>query len=76
MEEERLKILRSLMTGITVTNVPDSHAARKLFHFCFVEYLGHESVSFDTMELTFCIHGHNATTLLASMLQGMQTIIC
>lgn len=76
MEEERLDVLCSFAAGIAVTHVTDGHLSRKLSHLLLIEHLGDKSVTLYSMELSVSVYGHDAATLLTSVLKGVQSVIC
>ena len=76
MEKERLDILRTLAAGIAVTDVADGHTPRKLGQLLFIEHLAYKSVSFNPVELTCRSYSNDTASLLASMLESVQAVIC
>lgn len=77
MEEERLDVFCSLAAGVAVTHMTYGHLAWQLGHLLLVEDFCDKSVAFDSMELAvFGVYGHNAATLLASVLKGVEAVIC
>ena len=75
MKEEWLDILRSLASSIAVTHMTYRHPARKFRDLGFIEDLCHKSVTLDSVEDTFIIYGHDAATLLSSVLKGVQAVV-
>ena len=66
VEEEWLKILGSLASGVAVTDVADRHLTRKLSDSLLVKDLTYKSFTLDSMKGTFVVNGHDTTTLLTS----------
>ena len=75
MEKERLDILRTLTLCIAVTDMTYSHVSLKFRYLIFIEDLCHETITSETMKLTFRIHTYDTASLLASMLKGMKAIV-
>ena len=76
MKKERLDILCSVTACIAVTYMADGHTAGKQPHLLFIEDLSHKTATLDPMEDSIRIDSDDSTTLLSSVLKGMQTIIC
>ena len=75
MEEERLKVLCSLASGIAVAYVTDGHLARKLCHLSLVEDLCNETFALDSVEISISVNSHDTATLLSSVLKGVQAVV-
>ena len=75
MKKERLDILRTLTLCIAVTDMTYSHVSLQFGYLIFIEDLCHETITSETMKLTFRIHTYDTASLLASMLKGMKAIV-
>ena len=75
MEEERLKVLCSLASGVAVTDMTDRHLTGKLSDSPLVNHLTYKAFTLYSMEGSLCVNGHDTTTLLTSVLKGVQAII-
>ena len=76
MEEERLNVFRSLAAGVAVADVTDSHLARELCHILLIEDFVYKSIAFYSMELACRTYGNDTTALLATVLKGVQAVVC
>ena len=75
VKKERLNILCSLATSIAVTHMADSHLTLKMSHLRLIENFSHKTFASCSMEVSLCVHCHDAATLLTTMLKCMKAII-
>jgi hypothetical protein len=75
MKEEWLNILRSLASSVAITHMTDCHRSLKTSYLLLIEDLCHETITLNSMKITMRIDSHYTTTLLTSVLKGVQAII-
>jgi hypothetical protein len=76
VEKEWLDILGSLAAGIAVADMSDGHTTRELLHLLFVEDFAYKSVTFNPVKFSRRAHCDYTASLLASVLECVQAIIC
>ena len=75
VEEERLHVLDASASGGGVAHVAYGHIAREALDVVAVENLRDKAFSLDSVELSVLVAGHDSASLLASVLQGVKSVI-
>lgn len=76
MKQEGLDVFCPFAAGVAVADMAYCHCAGEFAHLLFVEDLAYQAVSFDSVEFACRAYCNDAAALLASMLKGMQAIVC
>ena len=76
VEEERLKVFCSLTACVAVTDMTYGHPAREFCHLRLIEHLRNKAITLYSMKQTLMVNGNYAASLLSSVLESMQAVIC